>query len=274
MRLGDERESGNFEDRRGAGFGGPLVIGGGGLGIVGIVVALLLGVNPADLIEGSQGQPQAVAPAGPRADDPEASFSRKVLASTEDVWGEVLGEKGQTYQPPVLVVYDEITSTACGAGQAAMGPFYCPIDQRVYLDLAFFRELSSRFGATGDFARAYVIAHEVGHHVQNLTGQMGRGGESRSVGAGGGSVRTELQADCYAGVWANHARSRLESGDIEEGLVAARAVGDDFLQKRTQGRIIPDAFTHGTSDQRVRWFTRGYESGRLEDCDTFSAARL
>jgi len=273
MRLGDERESSNFEDRRGSGFGGPLVIGGGGLGLVGIVVALLLGANKADMIQLWPEPAPTQAPGAPRPDDPDVSFSRKVLASTEDVWTSVLGARGQAYGPPVLVVYDEITPTGCGTGQAAMGPFYCPQDQKLYLDMAFFRELSSRFGATGDFARAYVIAHEVGHHVQNLIGED-HGGGSRSVGAGGGSVRTELQADCYAGIWANKAKNRLEPGDIQEGLGAASAVGDDTLQKQTQGRVAPDAFTHGSSAQRMRWFTRGYESGRLEDCDTFSAATL
>jgi predicted metalloprotease len=273
MRLDDERESLNVEDRRGMGFGGPVLIGGGGLGLLGIIAALLFGVDPSQLLQGGGEAPQQSAPAGPRPDDAEASFAKRVLATTEDVWTQEFSSRGQSYTPPTLVLYDELTPTPCGTGQSAMGPFYCPLDARVYLDLAFFRELKTRFAAPGDFAAAYVIAHEVGHHVQNLRGEMERtGGPQR--GAGGLSVRTELQADCYAGVWANRSSNRLDPGDIQEALTAASAVGDDTLQKRTQGRVIPDAFTHGSSAQRVRWFTKGYQSGRPDDCDTFGASAL
>jgi predicted metalloprotease len=294
MRLDDLRESENVEDRRGGGFGGggfggPMVIGGGGLGIVGVIIALLLGVNPAQLLGGAgdqaqnpggfQGPPGASSPARP--DDPEVHFAAKILGSTEDVWGQEFRRRGLTYQPAIFVPYDEATETACGGGQAAMGPFYCPGDHRVYIDLSFFRELSDRFGAPGQFAQAYVIAHEVGHHVQTLLGESDRAAELEprlgQRGASGVSVRLELQADCLAGVWANRANASehiLEAGDVEQGLAAANAVGDDTLQRKMRGRVVPDSFTHGTSAQRVRWFTRGFDAGRLEACDTLDAQTL
>jgi hypothetical protein len=300
MRLDDEGESINVEDRRGqggfgfGGGGGPLLIGGGGLGtVVIIVLALVFGVDPRSLLGdgGGGGQPQQTSPYGyqpdvqaggqpaARADDPEFRFSARVLRSTEEVWGGVFQQHGATYRDPTLVIYDGATETeGCGVGQTAMGPFYCPGDEKVYVDLGFFRELDQRFGAPGDFARAYVLAHEVGHHVQKLLGieakahsAMQREGRS---GADSASVRLELQADCLAGVWAYHARQRLEPGDIEEGLRAASAVGDDTLQRETRGRVVPDSFTHGTSAQRVRWFKTGFEGGDIGSCDTFSASTL
>jgi len=275
MRLGGRRESGNVEDRRGKG-GAPLLIGGGGLGAVAIaVIAMLLGVDPRDAIELSGlGQPQQAqqsAPGEPRADDDLARFSRQVLASTEDVWNQTL----PGYRPPVLVLYDGATDAgACGTGQAAMGPFYCPPDQKLYIDLSFYRELSEKFGARGDFAQAYVIAHEVGHHIQQLEGTSARAQAAMrrtgKVEANEISVRVELQADCYAGVWASHAgrQGLLEPGDIEEGMAAAEAVGDDRL---TKGRMSAENFTHGTAEQRRRWFETGLRAGDVRACDTFSA---
>jgi predicted metalloprotease len=287
MRLDDLRESENVEDRRGGGFGRPLMIGGGGLGIVGLVIALLLGVNPAELLgEGPDTvQPPAASQGGfqppARPDDPLVHFSAKILGSTEDVWGQEFQKRGLQYQPAVFVPYDQATQTGCGGGQAAMGPFYCPADHRLYIDLTFFRELSDRFGAPGQFAEAYVIAHEVGHHVQTLLGQTDQADQLARrfgrQGAAGVSVRVELQADCYAGVWASRANATqhiLEQGDVEQGLAAANAVGDDTLQRQTQGRVVPDSFTHGSSAQRVRWFRRGLDQGRLEACDTFGTETL
>jgi predicted metalloprotease len=282
MRWEDERQSGNILDDRGVSFGGggglPLIFGGGGIGsIVLIVLALLFGVDPRLLLqEGGSDQPVSTAPAGPRADDEDARFAATVLAFTEDSWAEVFAQKGGRYTPPTLVLYDRGHPTGCGFGQSAMGPFYCPADQRIYLDLAFFQELSGRFGAPGRFAEAYVIAHEVGHHVQNLTGvsEQAQRAQQRLGGAEGNrvSVRVELQADCYAGVWAARTQQRerfLDPGDVEQGLAAASAVGDDTLQKQTQGQVVPDAFTHGSSAQRMRWFQRGLEAGDMEACDTF-----
>jgi predicted metalloprotease len=280
MRLDDLRRSGNIEDRRGAGgLGGPIAIGGGGLGLVIAIVYVLMGGDPSDLMQ--QGQPapaQQTAPGQPRPDDKLVDFSAAVLGSTEDVWTQVFKENGRQYTPTTFVPYDEATQTGCGTGQAAMGPFYCPADQKVYVDLSFFRELDQKFGAPGDFAQAYVIAHEVGHHVQHILGiDRQAGGANRASGATSGSVRLELQADCFAGVWAaraNTANQMLEPGDVEEGLAAANAVGDDTLQRRSQGRVVPDAFTHGSSEQRMRWFQTGYRSGDINSCDTFSASRL
>ncbi|HTI67484.1 MAG TPA: neutral zinc metallopeptidase [Caulobacteraceae bacterium] len=283
MRWDDERQSDNVQDDRGVSFGGGggggLMLGGGGLGAVVLVgLALLFGVDPRVLLQGGGDETQGVqtAPAGPRADDEDARFSRAVLAYTEDTWGEIFKEHGARYDPPTLVLYDEGHPTGCGFGQSAMGPFYCPVDHRVYLDLSFFHELSSRFGAPGRFAEAYVIAHEVGHHVQNLLGDAARTQAEQQAAdraeANRISVRVELQADCYAGVWAMRTNQRekvLEPGDVEQGLAAASAVGDDALQRQTQGRVVPDAFTHGTSAQRMRWFRRGFDSGRIEMCDTF-----
>ena len=203
-------------------------------------------------------------------------FVARVLGSTEDVWSQQL----QGYRPPTLVLYDRQTPSACGTGQAAMGPFYCPNDEKLYVDLSFYRDLQNRFHAPGDFAQAYVIAHEVGHHVQKLTGNFKRlesaQGRVSKAEYNRISVRMELQADCYAGVWGNHAGAmkQLDPGDVEEALAAATAIGDDRLQQQTQGRVVPESFTHGTSEQRVRWFKRGLESGRPQDCDTFNAGAV
>jgi len=284
MRLDDLRSSGNVDDRRGMG-GGRMAIGGGGLGLVAIViVSLLLGINPAEILNqvgGGGDTTSRPATSGPRADDKDFEFARKIVGSAEDVWTEILSARGESFSPATLTTYDYGTSTGCGVGQSSAGPFYCPNDQHIYLDLSFFGELSSRFGAPGDFAQAYVIAHEYGHHIQNLVGTMDRErGELEGQGArgeNGASVRLELQADCYAGVWANHANTRfriLQTGDVEEGLRAASAVGDDTLEKEQQGYVVPDSFTHGTSAQRMRWFKRGLDSGDMDRCDTFNASSL
>lgn len=301
MRIDDEQQSSNFEDHRGSGGGGfgggmgPIAIGGGGLGaVVLVVLGMLFGVNPGDLMGGGQGgapsgyQQQGYAPGDAQVPastggapsgsaDEDTVFARRVLTMTERVWTEVLGENGARYTPPKLVVYSGADQTGCGTGQSAMGPFYCPADQKVYLDLSFFQELSGRFGAPGRFAEAYVIAHEVGHHVQNLLGTSDKvDAARRRVDRREGnqlSVRLELQADCYAGVWANRAnrqRTFLEPGDVEQGLKAASSVGDDTLQRQTQGRVVPDAFTHGTSAQRTHWFTTGFQAGDIRTCDTFN----
>lgn len=284
MRLDDLRPSDNVEDRRGGGggFGPGMMFGGGGLGLVAVLlISLVFGVDPSQLLSGGPAPgPQPRYQEGPRADDPDYNFARRIVGSAEDVWAPILASQGVSFRPATFTAYDYATPTGCGTGQSSAGPFYCPSDQHIYLDLAFFNELSRRFGAPGDFARAYVIAHEYGHHIQNLTGVMDRGGMSfrgPESGADSQSVRTELQADCYAGVWAYHANQQfsiLQSGDVEGGLRAASAVGDDTLQKESQGYIVPDSFTHGTSAQRVRWFERGLNSGRMQDCDTFSVSRL
>jgi predicted metalloprotease len=281
MRIDDLRETSNVDDRRGA-FGGygPHIMGGGGLGLVGLVlISMLFGVDPSKLLNSiDQGAPvqQTTGQNGPRADDPAFQFARRIVGSAEDVWTPILQAKGVTFQPATLTVYDYETPTGCGEGQSAAGPFYCSADARIYLDLSFFNELSQRFGAPGEFAQAYVIAHEYGHHIQNLTGVFDSHGGGGS-GAGSDSVRRELQADCYAGVWANRANTQfriLQEGDVEGGLRAASAVGDDTLEKQTQGYAVPDSFTHGTSAQRVRWFRRGLENGDMDSCDTFSAGTL
>ena len=278
MKLGDQKASGNVEDRRGIGMVG------GGLGIGGVVIAVVayfLGFDPSAVLSvveqvAPQGETRE-APKGAPADEM-GQFVAKVLGSTESVWGKVFPQSGNTYRPPTLVLYDGQVRSACGMGQAAMGPFYCPGDEKLYIDLAFFRDLQTRFGAPGDFAQAYVIAHEVGHHVQNLAGTMRKSEAARGRSPGTednrASVRMELQADCYAGVWGHHAgtMNQLDAGDIAEALAAATAIGDDRLQKQTQGRVVPESFTHGSSEQRVRWFRRGMDSGRPADCDTFSAS--
>jgi len=283
MRLDDERESDNFEDRR---DGGNSFIGGGGIGLGSIVIALvasvIFGVNPLTVLGLLDGgapvttRQSASAPHATPANDEETRFVRKVLASTEDVWQTQFQQRGAKYQYPTLVLFRGSTPTACGSGQAAMGPFYCPGDQKVYIDLGFYDILKTRLGSPGDFAQAYVIAHEVGHHVQNLTGISGKvdgmRGRVSEAQQNALSVRLELQADCYAGIWANQAdetRHILEQGDIEEALNAASHIGDDALQKAAQGYVVPESFTHGTSQQRVAWFKRGYESGDLAACDTF-----
>jgi len=292
MRWKDERQSDNVEDRRGQGgvFGG-VGLRRGGIGIGTILVALvggwLLGVNPLELLGliggmGGGSVVQAPAPSAPGQQgvppaDPGARFVSTVLASTEDAWTEVFRRGGAEYRPPRLVMFSDATQTACGVGQSAAGPFYCPEDQTVYIDLSFYQMLQQRFKAPGDFAQAYVVAHEVGHHVQNLIGTMGKVQSQRQRMSERQynqlSVRLELQADCYAGVWARQsqqAKNWLEEGDVEEGLNAASQIGDDMMQKRTQGMVVPDAFTHGSSKQRVHWFRVGMEGGQLSDCDTFA----
>ena len=290
MRLDDLRPTENVDDRRGEdygggggfGFGGPrMVFGGGGLGLVAVIVlSLLFGVDPSALLNsGSGGGPmpmQQVQQGGPRGDDDAYRFARQIVGSAEDVWSPLLRAQGVNFTPATFTAYDNATPTGCGTGQSSAGPFYCPNDDHIYLDLAFFNELAERFGAPGQFARAYVIAHEYGHHIQNLLGTMDRHG-GRSTGATSDSVRVELQADCYAGVWAYHANQQfniLQTGDVEEGLKAASAVGDDTLQKEGQGYAVPDSFTHGSSAQRMRWFQRGLGGGDMAACDTFAAATL
>lgn len=284
MRLDDSRESDNVEDRRAS---GPRIGGRGTIGIGTIVLALVamyFGVDPnvvLQMAEGPATQQQQAPAQRPPADDPQARFVAKVLGETEDTWAATFqNDLNRRYAPPKLVLFRGATPTACGTGQSAMGPFYCPGDSKVYIDLAFFDELKNRFKAPGDFAQAYVIAHEVGHHVQHLLGisdQVDNLRRRNPSQANALSVRMELQADCFAGLWAqraNAARHILESGDVEEALAAATAIGDDRLQKQSQGYVVPDTFTHGSSEQRVRWFKRGLEGGSLKQCDTFSAGQL
>jgi len=280
MQLGNQRPSSNVEDRRGMGMVG------GGLGVGGIVIAIVayfLGFDPAVVTQVAEQVTQGGAPArqgtAGTPSDETGKFVARVLGSTEDVWGALFKKSGVSYRAPTLVLFEGQVRSACGMGQAAMGPFYCPGDEKLYLDLSFFRDLQTRFRAPGDFAQAYVIAHEVGHHVQKLTGGFRRmeTAQGRSQAERNRiSVRMELQADCYAGVWGHHAgtMNELEPGDIAEALNAATAIGDDRLQKQSQGRVVPEAFTHGSSEQRVRWFKRGLDSGRSQDCDTFAAASL
>lgn len=251
-----------------------------------LVLALLFGVNPLSLLQGvdaSVDTPVASAPvpAGTEAEAKMKDFVSAVLGETEDVWREVFARNGQTYREPKLVLYSGMVQSACGTAESAVGPFYCPGDEKVYLDMSFFNDLSQRLGAPGDFAQAYVIAHEVGHHVQDLLGISGKVESMRSrvseAEYNGLSVRLELQADFLAGVWAHYAQERmaiLEAGDLEEALNAASMIGDDRLQKRSQGYVVPDAFTHGTSEQRTRWFRRGYETGDMSQGDTFGAESL
>ncbi len=288
MRLDDQNESSNVEDRRGSGFGGG-GLGRGGLGLGSIVVALVasyfLGIDPMvilGLFSGTDPSPAPqIAARKPPAEDPMAGFISKILGSTEETWGQVFRENNARYHEPKLVLFSGATPTACGTGQAAMGPFYCPSDQKVYIDLSFYRDLKERYRAPGEFAQAYVIAHEVGHHVQHQLGiankvREAQQGASRTR-ANALSVRLELQADCFAGVWghrADAAKRIIEPGEIEQALAAASAIGDDRLQQQTQGRIVPESFTHGTSEQRMRWFRRGLDSGDLRQCDTFKAAAL
>lgn len=272
------------------GRGGGMRVGGGlGLGgiIVVMIVGLLFGKNPMELLQllggiALEGGGPAQQETAPAVDNEQTDFVRAVLGSTEDVWSSVFRASGQQYPAPKLVLFSGGVQSACGAASSAMGPFYCPGDQQVYLDLDFFREMATRFEAAGEFAQAYVIAHEVGHHMQNVLGvmrqvdQAARGGAPMQ-GAGGLSVRQELQADCFAGVWANHAQQKynwLEAGDIEAALNAANQIGDDALQRRSRGHVVPDSFTHGSSAERVRWFKAGFTGGDLRNCDTFNAAQL
>ncbi|MEE8662941.1 MAG: neutral zinc metallopeptidase [Acetobacter sp.] len=288
MRLDDERQSDNIDDRRGASGGGsraPLRIGSIG-GLLIVLGAMYFGVDPRlvlNLLEGGdqvQESHQEAAPSASSTNDAQKIFTSRILASTEDVWSSYFQKLGKTYHDPKLVLFTGGTTSGCGYAQTATGPFYCPADQKVYLDIDFFRELQDKLGAGGDFARAYVIAHEIGHHVQNELGifeQEQRAGVQGTKGAAGASVRTELQADCFAGVWARRAndqRNILEKGDVEEGLAAAAAVGDDRLQKEAQGYVVPDSFTHGTSAQRVNWFRKGMDSGDIRACDTFGTGSL
>ncbi len=298
MRWQRGRKSTNVEDRRSTRgrVRRPTAKGAGGLGIGGIIVVVVaawfLGIDPSVVLQGVSNQSttseqtttqQSTSP----ADDELKNFVSTILAYTEDTWTPIFREMDRTYQPPTLVLFTGQVSSACGLGQAAMGPFYCPGDQKVYIDLSFFQEMKSRLGAPGDFAQAYVVAHEVGHHVQTLLGISKQVNEARQQASKSRSnqlsVRMELQADCFSGIWARKANEQnvkktgkalLETGDLEEGLNAAEAIGDDRLQKQSQGYVVPDSFTHGSSAQRVRWFTRGYETADLRQCDTFGASQL
>ncbi|WP_264273454.1 neutral zinc metallopeptidase [Duffyella gerundensis] len=282
MRWQGRRESDNVEDRRdqrsSSGLGGgriPLPRGKAGIVVlVVIVVAGYYGYDLSPLLNGGQPatqQHQAVSP----KDDEAAKFTSVILATTEDTWGKIFQQMNKTYQPPKLVMYRGATSTGCGTGQSVMGPFYCPSDQTVYIDLSFYDEMKNKLGADGDFAQGYVIAHEVGHHVQKLLGiepkirQMQQNGSKTQ--ANQLSVKMELQADCFAGVWGHYMQQQqiLEAGDLQEALNAAEAIGDDRLQQQSQGRVVPDSFTHGTSEQRYTWFKRGFDSGNPGQCDTF-----
>lgn len=294
MQWRGRRQSSNVEDRRsggggfGSGMGGgriPIRGAGGGLGLGGIILLLIVsyvfGINPLELLSGGgslggggQTQSQTV---DTKASDEMTQFVSTVLAETEDTWKGIFQAEGQTYKEPRMVLFSRQVQSACGSASSASGPFYCPNDQRVYLDTSFFQQLDQQFGASGDFAQAYVIAHEVGHHVQNLTGILPRFNQMRQgmspEEANRMSVRVELQADCFAGVWAHFTDQKglLEAGDVDEALNAATQIGDDTLQKRTQGYVVPDSFNHGTSAQRRTWFQRGVQSGRLSDCDTFNS---
>ena len=278
MRWEGRRESQNIEDRRGMRFGRA-----GGIGLGTIVLALVaayFGVDPSVVLQGTQpSQPQGEQ--GSYQESPEEAHLRKfvafVLADTEDTWGAIFSAAGRTYEPPTLVLFSGAVQSACGFAQAAVGPFYCPGDHQLYIDLSFYQELQNRFGASGDFAQAYVVAHEVGHHVQNMLGiaesvtaARERSDDRQSNAL---SVRLELQADCFAGVWGHFAAGRglLEPGDADEGLNAAAAIGDDRLQRMARGQVIPETFTHGSSADRVRWLRRGLDSGTIESCDTFSS---
>jgi len=298
MKLDDYRTSDNVGDQRGQSFGGGGGLGGGGLGLIlslvgsrfgigGIAVvvigAMLLGFNPfgggGSGVVSPNRQPAATSANAANAActvDAASKFSCQVLASTEDSWAKIYAARGQTYQPAGFIFYGGQGQSGCGAAQSAMGPFYCPSDNRIYLDTSFYQELQNKFGAAGDFAQAYVIAHEVGHHIQFLQGtlaQVNKQQGSASTAQGNAlQVRVELQADCYAGVWGALNRDRLEPGDVEEGLRAAQAIGDDTLQKQAQGRVVPESFTHGTAAQRMTWLKRGLDTGDPAQCDTFSGA--
>jgi predicted metalloprotease len=284
MRLDQEQESGNIEDRRGIRLSRG--VAGGGIGtVVIILVALFFGVDPSVLLQGNLQEvnvPQATPPTSDSRPDEMRQFVARVLGSTERTWSDIFQAGGRTYEKPTLVLFSDAVESACGFAQAAVGPFYCGPDHKIYIDLSFYRELRQRFHAPGDFAQAYVIAHEVGHHVQNLLGIMRQMQSLQSRAASRSevnalSVRLELQADCLAGIWAGYAnreRNILEPGDVEEGLNAAAQIGDDRMQKRAQGYVVPEGFTHGSSDQRVQWFRRGIESADVKQCDTFARPPL
>ncbi|HEY5337128.1 MAG TPA: neutral zinc metallopeptidase [Rhizomicrobium sp.] len=307
MDLNNLRETSNFDDRRGqsggfsgaswdggfGGFGGSGIgVRGGGLGFVGLLILYFLfgsggsgGGLLSNLGNDDSGNSSTPATQSQTADthsnDSQLDFARKIVGSAEDVWTPILAARGVTFTPAVITFYTTETPTACGDGQATAGPFYCPNDNRIYLDLSFFNQLATQFGAPGQFAQAYVITHEFGHHIQNLVGTMDKEQSalqgSGAQGATGASVRLELQADCYAGVWAYQANAKfhiLQNGDVEGGLKAASSVGDDTLEKQSQGYAVPDSFTHGTSAQRMRWFQRGIAHGNMDDCDTFGASTL
>jgi predicted metalloprotease len=277
MRWEGGRRSTNIEDRRGIGAG---TIGGGGIGMLLLIltVSCLTGTNPLallNMVEEVAPQQTQTVPTGAPTNDPQAEFISVVLADTEETWGRVFSSAGRQYREPVLVLFEDAVRSGCGSASSASGPFYCPADQKVYLDLSFFRELDQRFGAPGDFAQAYVVAHEVGHHVQTVLGISRQVNEAQQrqgrAGANQLSVAMELQADCLAGVWGHHAQRKqlLDQGDVEEGLAAAAAIGDDRL---TKGRVSPDSFTHGTSEQRARWLRQGLSSGDVNSCDTFRSS--
>ncbi|MFN0219203.1 MAG: neutral zinc metallopeptidase [Hyphomicrobium sp.] len=314
----NDRESDSVEDKRGEGGGFPggglrIPIGGGGMSLTSLLIIgalmLFMGINPLDVLFGGGGGGQIQMPQLPRerpaqtdrrpvdipglpgstdaqakpgSEDEMKTFLGRVLADTEDVWDRVFKSAGKTYEHPPLVLFSGYTRTACGAGQAQMGPFYCPLDRKVYIDLSFYEEMRRKFNVSGDFAQAYVVAHEVGHHVQTLLGIAERVQQMKSRAADEAEVnqiqvRMELQADCLAGVWANlndQLKNRLEPGDVEEAMNAATQIGDDMIQRKMTGRVVPDAFTHGSSEQRVRWFKTGLQSGRTDTCDTFNTARL
>ena len=285
MQLDDQRESDQIDDRRGSGGGGGGMLGRGRLGIGGIIVVFAIsyftGISPSTLMgllgDGGSAPVEETGPAhAPPANDVTAHFVARILGSTEDIWAQEFTKLGKTYEKPTLTLFSGTTQTACGQGQAAMGPFYCPVDRRVYLDLDFFHQLESRFGGGGDFAEAYVISHEVGHHVQNLLGISDKVHSARahaSEAQGNAlSVKLELQADCLAGMWGHQAdvmKNQLEPGEVEQALRAAAAIGDDALQKQARGVVMPESFTHGSSEQRMRWFNAGFESGDINQCNTF-----
>ena len=274
--LGGE-ESDNVEDRRGSSGGGMLV--GGGIGTVVVaVIVMLLGGDPSAILNSGSDQAVSQAPVDPQADDAAAHFTRKVLASTEKVWTKLFAAQNAQYTKPTLVMFRQVTQSGCGTAQEAMGPFYCPEDQKVYIDLSFYDELAQRFQAPGEFAMAYVVAHEIGHHIQKQLGIMDKTDELRQRLSERDynkvSVRLELQADFFAGVWAHHAQGQsiaLDENDVESALTAANAIGDDKIQEQTQGRVVPDAFTHGTSAQRVYWFKKGLKTGDINQGDTFNS---
>ncbi len=276
MRWLGGRESDNVDDRRGSGPGG-LVIGGGIGTVVVALIVMLLGGDPSSIL--NQGGDQAAqAPVSQQTDDAAAQFTKRVLASTEDVWTKIFAQQNAQYPKPTLVMYRQVTSSGCGTAQEAMGPFYCPLDQKVYIDLSFYDELARRFQAPGEFAMAYVVAHEIGHHIQKQLGIMDKTDQLRERLSereyNKVSVRLELQADYFAGVWAHHAQGQsiaLDNNDVEAALTAANAIGDDKIQEATQGRVVPDAFTHGSSAQRVYWFKKGLKTGDINQGDTFNS---